>query len=1170
MPEEEQQEKKIVMTQVMRPATKIALVTSLITVSIVSMGIILMLNASIKNITPPKIIPQVTQEQAINPQYMVHSNLSSEQLQGLTNSTLQEVNYERDRNGNMVRVVTKTVPNYAVGELIVKFTTQAAIESKDQALSYVQGKTNYQPTSATNISDTPLKNDTLGLNRTYKFKSNDSAKDMIAIAKNLEKDVNIEFAEPNYINYITLTPNDPSFSSQWALQNTGQTGGTYDADIDAPEAWDINQGNASTTIAIVDTGVDYNHQDLSNNMLPGYDFVDLTGMPELSSCADDDCLLEDNDPMDSHGHGTHVSGIIAAESNNNIGIAGICPDCSILPVRAGWKTTSGGGALFHEDIDQAIRYAVDNGADIISMSIGGSGSSLIEQAVQYAKNNGVILIAAAGNNGSMYKSYPAGYDDVIAVSATDHNDQRAGFSNYGSWVDVAAPGVAILSTLPNNTYAAWSGTSMATPYVSGLVGLLLANNPSLSTAEIRTILHTGVDVPTGNTYLGTGRINAANDLLINFVVITELSKSLDDKIFNQNGIQNIKGTATGPEFSNYSLYYGQGAYPNSWTPIVTNVTTPVNNNVLATFNTTDLEDGYYYTIKLVTENSNGSQNIDMVNIRKIFTDISSDLGALVYSLGDPNEYFTTTPLVVDLNNDGNKEYIVGSGNLTPYAEAGLYVFDQAGNDIGSFPFKNTGGYYGSVAVADLDSNGDLEIVVASENGNLYAFNHDGSIFFERGGIVALGGSGGVENIASPVISDLDNNGTLEIVLIGKQGIYTKFTLNSDGSDFLPPISYNDRIIIDTPTIGNIYGDSNKEISYSSTNYRDQYNEVYVIGLDNQNNNGFPVQNISSYYTYPPMSSPTLWNINNEQENYSELFLGHAGKVYALSNSAENLSNAFPLGAANSYTMSQPIIADLENDGVMEMIYTQGGIYVWSMANPLSPTIKFYVSVSNFVGPYGAFDGAIVGDITGDGKQEIIVRDSYPSTLIYAFDYNGNLVANYPKDTNHPYGITPLYEDVESDGWANLVTTAGGNIYNLNHIGVSPVSDWPKWYHDNQNTNNADYKSFVCGNTDNDPAGLVNIADIMYLVDFVFKGGPQPIDLRTANIDGDSEGAINVADLTWFVNYLFRDGPEPSCSTPGTLIYTDKTYTPEQQEYLEQYIDLSEYIEPKEVIKLDNK
>ena len=1146
---------------------KVILVTGLIGAFAVGMAFITALS-QIKKINP---LPTTTSKNnSIDAQYMVHRNFSADQLKGLTDGSLTQVKYTRDADGKMYPQENETVSAYARGELIVKFTADSQIDSEQKALAYLQSKTTYQPTSAVRIASTAIKNDTLGLNRTYVLQSPDTEIDLIDIAKKIGLDSKIEFAEPNYLNYITITPNDANFSNQWALNNTGQTGGTHDDDIDAPEAWDIQEGNSNITIAVVDTGVDYNHDDLANNMLPGYDFVDLTGMSELSSCADDDCLAEDNDPMDSHGHGTHVSGIIAAESNNSVGIAGVCPHCSIMPVRAGWKTTSGGGALFNTDVDQAIRYAVDNDADIINMSIGGSESSLIQQAIQYAHNQGVILVAAAGNNNTQYKSYPAGYENVIAVSATDHNDQKANFSNYGSWVDVAAPGVNILSTVPHHAYAAMSGTSMATPHVSGLVGLLLSNNPAFSSDDISTILHTGINALASATYAGTGRVNAYDDLLITSVVTTKLSSSLDDKVFNQNFEQDITGTVSGTEFAHYSLYYGQGAYPTSWTPIAEQITTQVTNGVLGTLDTTDLEDGYFYTIKLVAENSHGAHTVDMVNVRKIFTNISSDIGELIYSLADSNEYFTTTPLVVDIDNDGNKDYIVGSGNLTAFAAAGLYVFNQEGNDIGSFPFKSVGGYYGSPAVADLDGNGDLEIIVASQNGNLYAFNHDGSVFFVREGIIALGGSGGVENIASPVISDLDNDGDVEIIILGKQqGAQMRFILNSDGSNYLAPVSSHNNSILDgTPAVGNIYGDANKEIAYTSSSYLDLYNEVHVIGLNNQNNNGFPTQGDWPYFSFPHMSSISLWDGVNEEDDHSELFFGFAGEVYSLSNTAEGLSDAFPLGSANSLTMAQPIITDLEGDGIMEMIYTQGGIYVWSLADALNPIFKFYVSSSNFVGPYGAIDGAIVGDITGNGQQEIIVRDSYPSTYIYAFDATGNLVPSYPKTTGHPYGITPLYEDVESDGWANVISTAGGNLYNLNHIGVPPLSSWPKWYHDNQNTNNVDQSSYVCGNIDNDAMGAVNIADLTWFINFIWKGGPQPPDLRTANIDGDQEGALNVADLVWLVNYLFKGGPEPLCSTPGTLVFSDLTNTEEQQTYINQYVNLTEYIESKSDIELE--
>ncbi len=349
----------------------------------------------------------------------------------------------------------------------------------------------------------------------------------------------VERVEPNYLIPIKMIPDDPAFSNQWALDNARQNGGTYRADIDATEAWDIEKGNERVIIAVVDTGVDYTHPDLAANIwhnpreIPGngidddgngyvddtigWDFVDASG-----GASNEDYKTPDNDPMDRDGHGTHVAGIIGAVANNGIGIAGVAWRCRIMPVRAGYKTPSGDGVLQSDDAAQAIVYAAENGAKVINLSWGDTQkSSLIEDAVVFAANRGALICAAAGNEDSSNLVYPAASDNnaVIAVGATDSQDRKATFSNYGDWVDVFAPGVDIYSTYPGNSYREMSGSSMATPLVSGLAALLFSYLPEISPLEAKARIMRSVDVGAdlAGKSLTSGRINTYNALTAIFV-----------------------------------------------------------------------------------------------------------------------------------------------------------------------------------------------------------------------------------------------------------------------------------------------------------------------------------------------------------------------------------------------------------------------------------------------------------------------------------------------------------------------------------------------------------------------------------------------------------------------------------------------------------------------------
>ncbi len=323
-----------------------------------------------------------------------------------------------------------------------------------------------------------------GLNRVYKLKVDEKA-DLARLIRAFKSSPYVEYAEPNYIAHAFTTPNDPYWSSQWGMTK-----------IEAPSAWDITTGSNSVVIAIVDTGVDLFHPDLSGKLVSGYDFVN-----------------DDSNPQDDYGHGTHVAGIAAARTNNGTGVAGLSWGAKIMPVKVLDNNGSGG----YEDVASGIIYAANNGADIINLSLGGAApSSVLEDAVEYAYALGYVVVAATGNENSTV-SYPARYPEVIAVAATDSNDQRASFSNYGPEVDVAAPGVSIRSTYwwGGSTYGWLSGTSQASPHVAGLAALIWSVSPGLNNTQVESIIkQTAKDLGAAgrDNYYGFGRINARRAL----------------------------------------------------------------------------------------------------------------------------------------------------------------------------------------------------------------------------------------------------------------------------------------------------------------------------------------------------------------------------------------------------------------------------------------------------------------------------------------------------------------------------------------------------------------------------------------------------------------------------------------------------------------------------------
>jgi len=299
-----------------------------------------------------------------------------------------------------------------------------------------------------------------------------------AAEHNLQSSGAFRFVERNYIVTADALPNDPLYPQQWGLST-----------VSAPAAWDTTVGTG-TTIAIVDTGIDISHPDLSDRIVAGYN-----------------TLTDSSDAMDDNGHGTRMAGVAAATGFNDLGVIGVAPNAWLMPIKSLGST----GAGTYADIAQGIVYATDHGARVINLSLGGAvDSSTLFTAVTYALDHGVVLVAAAGNDGFSARAYPAAYPGVIAVAATDVGDSVATFSNYGSWISLAAPGVGILTTNLGGGYSDSTGTSPASPFVAGAAALVLSLNPQLQPQEVAAILDLASDdrgAPGVDPHFGWGRLN---------------------------------------------------------------------------------------------------------------------------------------------------------------------------------------------------------------------------------------------------------------------------------------------------------------------------------------------------------------------------------------------------------------------------------------------------------------------------------------------------------------------------------------------------------------------------------------------------------------------------------------------------------------------------------------
>jgi subtilisin family serine protease len=397
-----------------------------------------------------------------------------------------------------------STPDYVPDELIVGFeqspTTKQIASLAAQVPDIVRWRTiNHAPHP---------KNDPTGIHPLAKVRviSLGQGSDVPALAAQLSLFEGVRYAHPNYIMRPALDPNDPLWPNQYGPQI-----------IEAPLAWDTTTGDASVLIAVADTGINFSHEDFQEGMIwtnpgeiPG-NGIDDDNNGYIDDVHGWDCLNDDNDPTDTAGHGSHVSGILAARLNNAIGIAGLA-NVTIVPL----QVFNPGGTW--EAITEAVYYATDNGASALNYSGGGyGGDGSLADACQYAWDNGMPVVAAAGNYNSSTPFYPAAYTPVIAVSGTDSNDNRYNNSNYGDWIDVAAPGVDVFSCGcdgPSDYYTS-TGTSMSSPHVCGLVALMYSVNPTLTPQQVRDLLRDNADDlgdPGFDIYFGYGRINAAHTI----------------------------------------------------------------------------------------------------------------------------------------------------------------------------------------------------------------------------------------------------------------------------------------------------------------------------------------------------------------------------------------------------------------------------------------------------------------------------------------------------------------------------------------------------------------------------------------------------------------------------------------------------------------------------------
>jgi len=451
----------------------------------------------------------------------------------------------------------------------------------------------------------------------------------------------VEYAAQEILMRVDEAPDDSAWASQWGAQRVGTS-----------EAWTMTKGDAKVVIGVIDTGIDFLHPDLNTQLwvnaaedrngnrafepwhfseirdglsgeldgvdddgngtvddVIGYDFTDQRG---FGNAAGGDYMDPDPDVTDEMGHGTSVSGIIAAAAGNGIGIAGVAPGCRLMTLRA--FDARGVGA--EGDVARALIYAVENGASIVNMSFGDvQYSRVLRDVVRFAFGRGVVMVASAGNSQSSELHYPSAYDETISVSATAENDILAGFSNYGATIDIAAPGAGIITTERGGHYGAFSGTSASAPFVSGAAALLRSLRPGFSPEDVRGVLLASardLGAPGWDDRYGAGLLDVARAAsLDNPSMVKIIHPKTDFGVSGDTLV--IVGTAATPTMSEYSLEYGMGANPQRWTPILPPRRSQAINDTLHLWHVAELPDTTY-TIRLAARSAGGFSIEDRVVI----------------------------------------------------------------------------------------------------------------------------------------------------------------------------------------------------------------------------------------------------------------------------------------------------------------------------------------------------------------------------------------------------------------------------------------------------------------------------------------------------------------------------------------------------------------------------
>ena len=899
-----------------------------------------------------------------------------------------------------------------------------------------------------------------------------SADQKTQVLQGLKADPDVEFAEPThtYSTKQAVTPNDPFLSSSgswgqpyadlWGILNIG-----------APAAWNTAMGDG-VIVAVVDTGLDYNHPDLAANVWTNVNEIAGNGIDDDGNGFVDDTIgwdffFNDNDPIDRNGHGTHVAGTIAAVGNNGIGVIGVAWHAQVMAVK-GLDDTGNG---FDFTLAPAIIYAANNGADVINASWGGQGTSqTIEEAIQFATGLGAVFVAAAGNSSEdAINFFPANSPEAITVASQGPFGNFSFFSNFGTKIDVTAPGEDILSLQAANTFLAFpvipgygrlSGTSMATPHVSGVAALALSQNPAYSTEQVRQILRSSATSVPFDPRFGYGTLNAGAAVAI----VNPLEARITGVQLGASPVDpiTISGFAQGPGFASYVLEYGQGTQPFSWTPFFSSAT-PVS-GVLGQLDPSNLFSGTY-TIRLTAFNINGTGFVDRTQITLNLVQITSPpAGMPTYKPGLllPITGTATIPgfqnfTVQWSSQDGSTGWqstgiTLTGGGVSPLGNTQLATWDtsvitqpgyfnilltvngaQSQTAITtvylepdllsvSWPaFVDIGPYFlGSGVVPALNPDGTFRMAMESPSQGTapaasWVFHLDGT--FQKTPLTLLG------SVHQPAAGNVDG-------LPGDEAVMPDFNV----IDVFHPDNtfnvFNPGIDVDLTRVPLLLEDLNNDFQLESITVGSDFNNstayVFAWQPNGQQAPGFPiaVQDNNSLKGWFNHTRVIVGDFDGDglkdvlvQEgltptNYVLRLFNHDGTPKTFNP---------PVLTGIPFAM---VAADLDHNGQLEIILanyngSQRTLHVFQPDGSERP--GWPVDISLPAGNFFPATSIAVGDFNRDGHEEIVVsRES----ALFLFNSDGTLFSSaWPLTASDLVGYGPaVIADIDGDGFPEIVTS----------------------------------------------------------------------------------------------------------------------------------------------------